>query len=168
MDIIVEDGTGIVIANSYLSVDKADELLSINIHSKWAALDEDTKERLLMFATRKLDERVKWYGHKFQPTSGLAWPRCGVRDKEGFPVDDNLVPLAVQIATATLADHLITGDPDTVNTASNLTALQVDVIELKFDSKITPEKYPIEIKYLLAGLGTVSMGRGGPKFIVKY
>lgn len=168
MVIVVEDGTGIVIANSYLTVEEADDILSVNIHSTWAMLDEITKANLLMWASRVIDERVRWNGKKLHATSGLGWPRYGVRDKEGNLIDDDTVPRAVKVATATLAQHLITGNPEVANSNQNLTELSVDVITLKFDSKLVPDKYPTQIKFILAGLGTVSMGRGGPKRIVKH
>ncbi len=170
MDIVVEDGTGLPTANSYLTTDEADDLLSVNIYATWGSLTDDAKEALLMWATRLLDERVKWHGRKVHQTAGLAWPRYGVRDREGFCVDDNLVPAPVKLATAILANHLVVNgaDPEAVDTSNNLTELKVDVIQLKFDANILKQKYPVEVQYILQGLGTVSMGRGGPKFIVRY
>jgi hypothetical protein len=78
MDIVVEDGTGLPTANAYLSVAEADDILSTNIYATaWAALDDTTKASILMWATRLLDERVKWHGRKYHATAGLAWPRIG-------------------------------------------------------------------------------------------
>lgn len=167
-DILVENGTGLVNANAYASSDEVDDILESNIHSQWSLLDDDTKEKLIMWATRILDERVRWFGRKMHETAWLAWPRCGVRDKEGFLIDDNIVPRQVKIATALLADHLIAANPELVNTASNLTSLKADVVELKFDARLNVSKYPVEIKLALEGLGSVSMGRGGPKYIIMH
>lgn len=169
MELVVEDGTGIVIANAYATVAEVEEILSVNIHSKWSLLSDDAaKANLIIWASRILDERTKWAGKKMYETSGLAWPRFGVRDREGFLVDDNLVPKQVKLATALLADHLLSGNPETVNTGSNITSLQVDVIAIKFDARLAVEKYPIELSYVLKGLGTFSGGRGGVKRIVKH
>lgn len=167
-DLIVENGTGVVNANAYLTVEEADEILEVNIHSNWMVADEETKEKLIIWATRLLDERVKWFGEKMFPTAWLAWPRCGVRDKEGYLLGDDRVPRQVKIATALLADHLLTGNPELVNTSANLTSIRADVIELQFDAKLRTEKYPVEVKLALEGLGRVSMGRGGPKHIVRH
>ncbi|MEQ6333010.1 DnaT-like ssDNA-binding protein [Sphingobium sp. MK2] len=169
MDIVVENGTGLPTANSYISAEEADEILSVNIHSVWSEIDdEETKEKLCMWATRLLDGRAKWFGCKMYGTSGLAWPRSGVRDKEGFPIEDDIVPRQVKIATALLADHLLSGNPELVNTSSNLTKLQVDVIELSFDSRQAVAKYPREIAITIDGLGRISMGGGGPKHIIRH
>lgn len=172
MDLVSEDGTGLPTANSYCTVEEASDLLSINVYSTWATLaaTAGAQEAFLMWATRILDERVKWNGWKAYPTSGTAWPRYRVYDKEGFPIDDNIVPKQVKLATATLANFLVVnaGDPEAVNTSNNLTELKVDVILLKFDPTILPNKYPTEIQFILNGLGRVSMNGNGPKYIIRY
>lgn len=167
--IVVEDGTGIVTANSYATVQEVDDLLSVNIHSNWSLLDNTAKENLIMWATRILDERVTWKGKKVFETSGLAWPRTGVRNKEGFFLPDDEVPAAVKLATAVLADHLVAGNPEsTGNSTGNITKLKVDVVELQFDAKLFVSKYPNELKFILSGLGSISMGKGGYKRIIKH
>lgn len=169
MAIVVEDGTGIVTANAYATVAEVDEILAVNIHSKWSLITDDaTKEKLIQWASRILDERVKWFGKKTYPTSGLAWPRTGVKDREGILIDDNLVPLAVKVATAELADHLLSGDPETANTGSNITTMQVDVVLLKFDARLDAERFPPNLAKILYALGYMSFGRGGPKRIIKH
>lgn len=169
MAIVVEDGTGVVTANAYVAVAEVDEILSVNIHSKWSLIaDATTKEKLIRWATRILDERVRWYGKKTHTTSGLAWPRTQVRDRENELIEDNVIPLAVRIATAELADHLISGDPETANTGSNITDIQVDVVMLKFDARLDAERFPPNLSKILYGLGLMSFGRGGPKRIIKH
>lgn len=168
MDIVVEDGTGLPTANAYISAEEADDILSVNIHSLWPTITDDTvKENLIMWATRLLDEKVRWFGTKTHKTSGLAWPRQGTVDRECIAIDDNLVPKQVKVATALLADHLLAGDPELVNTSANLSKLQVDVIMLQFDTEKRVRKYPSEIATVLAALGYVSMS-GGPKYIIRH
>ncbi len=165
----VEDGTGVVTANAYATVDEVDDILSVNIHTQWSLLDNTAKEALIIWATRILDERVKWNGKKTFPTSGLAWPRTGVKDKEGFLLEDDEVPSQVKIATAVLADHLMAGNPEATDSGTgNITKLKVDVIELNFDARLLVARYPAELRFILAGLGTLSMGKGGYKKIVKH
>lgn len=169
MALVVEDGTGIVTANAYASVEEVDEILAVNVHSKWSVIsDAETKEKLIQWASRILDQRVKWHGRKLHQTSGLAWPRVCARDREGFPIEDNIVPLVVKVAVAELADHLLSGDPETANSAANITQLQVDVVMLKFDTGVAAERFPPNLGHILKGLGFCSFGRGGPKRIIKH
>jgi hypothetical protein len=169
MALVVEDGTGVVTANAYATVAEVDEILAVNIHSKWSLIsDDDIKENLIQWSSRILDERVKWHGKKTHPTSGLAWPRTGVKDREGTLIDDDLVPLPPKVAVAELADHLLGGDPETANTGSNITTLQVDVVMLKFDARLDAERFPPNLAHILYGLGYMSFGGGGPKRIIKH
>lgn len=169
MALVVEDGTGVVTANAYATVAEVDEILAVNIHSKWSLIsDPDTKENLVQWASRILDERVKWHGKKMHQTSGMAWPRTGAKDREGDCIDDNVVPLPVKVAVAELADHLLGGDPETANSGSNITSLQVDVVMLRFDAHLSAERWPPNLAAILYGLGYMSFGRGGPKRIIKH
>jgi len=168
MDIVVEDGSGIVTANAYATALEVDDILSVNIHSTWPDIAAtEIEENLIIWASRILDERVTWKGKKTFETSGMAWPRTGVYDREGILVDDDIVPDAVKIATAILADHLLAGNPEAANSASNMTQLQVDVIMLKFDAHLATERYPVELSFILKGLGYFA-GRGGYKRIIKH
>ncbi len=172
MALVLEDGTGLPTANAYATVAEVDEILAVNIHSKWSVIsdigDNTVKEKLIIWASRILDQRVKWHGRKTFNTSGLAWPRTCVKDREGNLIDDDLVPMAVKVATAELADHLLSGDPETANTGSNITTMQVDVIMLKFDARIDAERFPPNLTHILYGLGYTTFGRGGPKRIIKH
>lgn len=169
MELVVEDGTGVVTANAYATVEEIDELLSYHVHSTWSTItDDELKANLIIWASDILDMRTTWFGCKTYETSGLAWPRTGVRDREGIAIDDNIVPDEVKRAVATLADYLIAGNPDTVNTSNNITMLQADVVVLKFDPYAPTFKFPDSIAFIIKGLGYTAMGRGGPKRIIKH
>lgn len=169
MSLVIEDGTGVVTANAYATVAEVDDVLSTNLNALWNSLtDETAREKLVVWATRVLDERVKWFGQKVFQTSGLAWPRAGVKDKEGFPIDDNVVPKPVKVAVAVLCEHLLNGNPDVVDTALNKKMIKVDVVELEFDPRISVRQWPAEVDLIIQGLGYGMFGRGGPKRIIKH
>lgn len=168
-EIVVEDGTGIVTANAYATLEEIDEINSYRVGSSWNNLtDDEMKENLIIWATNIVDYRVKWFGKKTHATQGLAWPRTGTRDCEGTCIDDNVVPKQVKEVVAILANHLIDGDPEAADTSSKITMIQADVVVIKFDPYAPEYKFPNGIDNILRCLGRVSMGRGGPKFIVKY
>lgn len=169
VDIVVEDGTGIVTANAYATVAEVDNILSYHFHATgWVLLSDEDKEKLVIWATHILDTRVKWHGKKLHDSQGLGWPRTGARDREGICIDDDAVPNAVKQAVAVLANHLITDNPNEVNSSNNLTMLQADVVTLRFDPYATVYKFPDAISFILRGLGFSSMGSGGPKRIIKH
>jgi hypothetical protein len=162
---VVEDGTGIITANSYVSVTDASDILTTNIHAgpEWDALDTASKERLLAWASRYLDDRVTWRGYRVSETSGLRWPRSGVIDRDGILISSTTIPRQLKVATAEMARYLIETDRSVEQGQDALTRLKADVIELEFAEGYRLPKVPEHMQYLLSGLGSVS-GGGGVQF----
>ncbi len=166
--IVVEDGTGLPTANSFLSVADADDILALNIHSSWATQENTTKELLLMWATRLLCERATWYGTRVSDTSALPFPRSDLQDPDGVYYPDDAVPDPVKTATAMLADHLLANDPTLANTSRNLKRLDVDVIKMQFDVYQSVEKWPTAIAQTLRDFGRFNLSNTGGKRIIKH
>lgn len=159
---VVEDGTGLPNATSYVSVEDADDILTMNIHAgpAWDALDVENKERLLAWASRYLDERARWYGARTVETSGLRWPRTGVVDRDNARIAPNVIPRQLKAATAEMARYLIEEDRSTERGQDALTRLKADVIELEFSEGYRLPKVPEHMQYLIAGLGSIAGGSG--------
>lgn len=151
---IVETGQGIPNANSYVTVAEADAYLEANIHAwtKWSAQDQATKEALLIWATRYLDQRVEWNG---TPTgnNSLRWPREGVKDLDGDWIAGDVIPEQLKWATIELAWNLLTTDSTAPTSSAGLERLKVDVIELEFTKYYTASALPSSVTALLFGLG---------------
>ncbi len=165
----VETGAGLSGANSYVSLDEADDYLIANIHiyPAWSALTDENKESLLAFASRVLDQRTSWLGEKTVATSALRWPRTGCQDRDGNDIAANVVPAAVKAATIEMAAALIAADRTVERGSDGLKELQVDVIRFVFDETYRLPAIPSNIGYILTGLGYVSSGERGFKKIVK-
>ena len=61
---IVEDGTGLPNADSYVSVEFADTYFSARGVSVWATLTNTVKEQLLIKATDFIDNIYQWNGKR--------------------------------------------------------------------------------------------------------
>ncbi len=159
---VVEDGTGVTDATSYVSVEEADDIITMNIHASasWAALVDGDKEKLLAWASRYLDERTRWFGTKAVPASALRWPRVGVIDRDGIELSSTMVPRQLKIATAEMARYLIDEDRSVERGQDALTRLKADVIELEFSEGYRLPQVPSHMQYLIKGLGTISSGNG--------
>lgn len=159
---VVEDGTGLDNATSYVSVEEADDIITMNIHASaaWTALSTEDKERLLAWASRYLDERTRWYGRKAVDSSALRWPRSGVTDRDGLTLASNLIPRQLKIATAEMARYLIDEDRSAERGQDALTRLKADVIELEFSEGYRLPQVPSHMQYLIKGLGAISSGNG--------
>ncbi len=116
MALIVEDGTGLPGAESYLSVADADAYHAAQGTVAWEingpAVTIATKEMALRRATVFLDGT---YGGMFSGTrrvreQALLWPRVSAFDDEGFEIDYWTIPVAIKAACAELAVRAITGD----------------------------------------------------------
>lgn len=81
---IVEDGTGLSDANSYVSVEFADDYFSARGVSEWSAFEN--KEQILVKATDFIDSIFQWYGKKEFEGQALRFPRTELYDYEGLAV----------------------------------------------------------------------------------
>jgi len=159
---VVEDGSGLSTATSYVSVEEADDIITMNIHASqsWGALTDVQKEYLLSWASRYLDERTRWFGYRMVETSALRWPRYGVTDRDGIRLSDSAIPSQLKIATAEMARYLIEEDRTVERSQDALTRLKADVIELEFSEGYRLPQVPSHMAYLIAGLGAIGSGTG--------
>lgn len=123
MTLIIEDGTGTVSAESYISVADADDWhLRLN-NPDWPQPppdgpdpDKSRKEAALRKAALFLDARsaAKVNGERKNPAQGLLFPRTGATDAKGQPLQG--IPTAYKNAQAEAARLALTGTdlaPDT-------------------------------------------------------
>lgn len=103
---IVEDGTGLANADSYASVEFADDYFSARGVSKWSDLDAESKEQILVKATDYIDSVFQWKGKKLYESQSLRFPRMNLRDYEGCEIKG--IPLCLKQAVCDAA--LITSE----------------------------------------------------------
>lgn len=169
-DIVVEDGTGLDDANSYVSLAEADAYLldtPLAQANQWNELGDDVKSSLLIYSTRVLDQRVRWTGAKSVAGSALRWPRSGVLDADNVPVAQDEVPKAVKQAVMELALWFSIPGQNPMVTAENqgIQSLGVDVINIQYmaDHDATAvAAFPRGLNQILTNLGTFQyLGRAG-------
>lgn len=149
MSLIVEDGSGIANAESYISVADATAYHAARGNAAWAALANDTlREQMLRKATGAMLQlyRSRWAGWRVSATQALDWPRAYVERTDfanlssitpppnllgAYYYPSNTVPADVQNACAELALRAISGDllPDVGRVAKRE---KVDVIEVEY------------------------------------
>ena len=168
VDMVVEDGTGLTNANSYVSVQEADDYLSIKSATAYALWDAELEqENYLMWATRLLDQRANFQGRKSESTSALRWPRSGVTDRDGISLAYDEVPPAIKAATIEIAFNLISKGVDPSAPAADPTGalkrVKADVVEVEYvQGSASPgsDYFPAGINEILSGLGSLSTGTG--------
>lgn len=102
MSLVIEDGTGLPNADSYVSVADANAYAAAMGHVSWlaAGVTEAQKETALRRATQYVDSRYRYKNSKLNPDQALEWPRAGFT----WPVK------RVLDATCELAVRALAGD----------------------------------------------------------
>lgn len=109
MSLIVENGTGLLNAESYVSVADADTHHANFGNAGWVDYSQEEKEVALRRATVYLDTTYEFAGEKKFYNQRLMWPRYGYADYEVFP-EPNLVQACCELALRAAAGELV---PDT-------------------------------------------------------
>ncbi len=103
---IVEDGTGLPNANSYLSLADANQYFDDHGNpTAWTTSTDDEKREALRLATQYLDVVYGsvWVDRRANDEQALDWPRAFVTDRDGFAVESDIIPQAIEDATAEAA-----------------------------------------------------------------
>ena len=107
MALIVEDGSGVENADSYLSVADADSHHADRGNAGWAG-DGAAKEAALRKATDYLGQtyRLRWLGARADAGQALDWPRTGLGAIGGGVVPDEVRRAAAELALVALGAEL--------------------------------------------------------------
>lgn len=131
MAFIVEDGTGLSNATSYVSVADADAYATDRGDTTWAALSTENKEIALIKATDYIDKNYTWLGTKNTREQALQWPRTDVVDANGFDIPSDEVP--IEVKNATIEAALISGAGNDLYEATQIVKKEkVDVLEVEY------------------------------------
>ncbi len=93
MALIVEDGSVVPNADSYISV--ADATTYFENHGDpqlWPNSHQDIKEGALRYATTTIDGMFRWTGEVFSLPQPLGWPRTAATDNENRTINNNARP----------------------------------------------------------------------------
>lgn len=112
MSLIVEDGTGLSTAESYISVADASTRHSNLGNTTWADLTTAQMEEALRRATIYMEQayRSRWAGYVQHLTQALSWPRNSVVVDGWRWIATDIVPAEVANACADLALKAAAGD----------------------------------------------------------
>lgn len=170
---IVEDGTIVPGATSYVTVAEADDYISVKSNAaEWTALPDLTIQNYLMWATRLLDQRSRWQSGTVltDPDQDLSWPRQGAYDREGEAIPDDIIPDEIKDATIEIAFNLFDQNVDPSSGGSSGSAggvinkIKVAVIEIGYSegTTSTTSPFPSGINEILWPLGSIA-GVGGSR-----
>jgi len=147
MSLIVENGTGLADAESYISVADASAYHDKRGNTTWADMSEPEMEQSLRRATDYLVQvyRLRWNGTRVNSVQSLDWPRAFVLREDfnysgingyttiggNYYYPSNVVPNEVKNACAEMALKASAGElsPDI---EQRVTKEKIDVIEVTY------------------------------------
>ena len=166
---VVEDGSIVAEANSYVSVAEADNFFALHLYgASWAAATTQQKQAALVMSTRTINASVVWKGSPITHIQRLQWPRQGVvlnfqldltvnpilgYENTTYPsfqlVEPNIVPWFVKAATCEYCRYILVDDRETTKDQSNVIREQVGPISVAYQPNTRPDILPESvIRYL--------------------
>lgn len=143
----VEDGNYVSDANSYISLEEANQYQTNKGRSDWLALSDDEKKSYLIKGTQYIDKLYKWKGQrKFEPQT-LSWPRVrrmmGVSypliDIDGFKIIG--IPRAIKEAVCEAAFYTFQAQDELFSVYANASGA------LKREKKVVSGAVEKEVEY---------------------
>ncbi len=138
MALIIEDGTGIVGANSYISVNDCTVYLS----DRGFTLSTGTYEPFLLRAMDTL-AGLTYCGLKANTVNDLQFPRTDIKDTQGVLYGGTVVPVAIQRAQLWLAHYVSIGNDLSEIAEPAIKKEKVDVLETEFFESTSNRKIKI-------------------------
>ena len=165
MALVVENGTGIAGANSYITEAESETLLQAHPKAdEWCAIGTDEKEIALRAGLIYLDRMFRWYGNPAMIGSQeVQWPRTKLYDDLGQLIATGTIPTQLKKAQAELAVELAC-DPSlqvtTVDEAGVITNWSTDGVSVTFSAEsgmemaITGKRFP-SVEFLVKSIGVL-------------
>ena len=131
---IVEDGSIVPLANSYVTLDYADEYCANKGYKTWLELDDSQKKISLIRGTEFVNNFFDWKGIRKSQNQSLAFPRVEIIDNDGYMVcgiPENLKKACIE------ASYLITvNNSDTLFSTKDengqIKSQKVDTLEVEY------------------------------------
>lgn len=154
--LIVEDGTGLSTANSYVNFDYADSYFAVRDNSDWFNCNIGARKAALIRGAIYLDQ-FDYIGQKNTYAQALQWPRTGAC-VDGFDIPNDEIPKNLKYAQCEAALRSAASELMIDLDSGSVIEETVDVISVKYSdySNGGQKKFPI-IERLLSKL-TRSMG----------
>ena len=137
--LIVEDGSCVQNANSYVSLEYADEYMRNTGRTAWAAKSDDERRAYLINATKYIDRtysQVGWKGvKKYHRRQALCFPRVELFDKDGDEVLGIPEELKQAVCEAGFIATTVASLFDIKDASGTVKKQKVDVLEVEYYSE---------------------------------
>lgn len=131
MSLVIEDGTGLSTATSYVTVTEA-RAYALARGVTLSATDSVVETQLIKAMDYLEAQRDRYQGYKNTEAQALQWPRDGVV-VDGWSIDSNEIPKLLKSAQCQAATEIHNGiDVLPSGTGNGIKSEKVDVIEVEY------------------------------------
>jgi len=99
MALVIEDGSGKTNAQTYYSSASVGSYCSQMGYTSWASLATTSQEQAILRGMAYI-ESFDYKGTKGSSNQSLEWPRSNAKDKNGYSIASNTIPLKMKKAVA--------------------------------------------------------------------
>lgn len=147
VEMIVENGTGVPNANSYVDLDFALEYCVTKGYTNWLSLSENEQKTFLIRGTEFVDNFYQWKGRRFGQFQSLYFPRVDLYDNDNFPVTG--IPARLKKACVEAAFLNASSGSDSLFTTKDengkIKKQKVDTLEVEyFDSSTSTSESSVD------------------------
>jgi len=161
VEVIVEDGSGISGANSYVATATIDAWVLTNPHDTiWSALAAAAKNGYAVMSCRVMEEQMDWDGWQTAADQARDLPRSGMIDKNGNSIDNDEIPTEVKNAQCELARLLAIADRTADADTAGFKEIGVGSIKLVIDKMDRPSVLPDAVWNMLKPFGCKAITKG--------
>ena len=118
MALVIEDGSGVAGANSYITLVNAQAYIDLRGYTTTLT------EGMLLRAVDAL-AGVRFRGLKYSVDNPLPWPRGGVYDNEGFYISEGTIPQQMIDAQVWAAYYIVEGSVEYAVSTGETTAVSI-------------------------------------------
>tara|TARA_Y100000310_G_scaffold160700_1_gene160534 strand:- start:1261 stop:1764 length:504 start_codon:yes stop_codon:yes gene_type:complete len=160
--LVVEDGTGLSTANTYISLADAETYFEgrLNI-TDWDGATDANKNIALAMSAALLDDYFKFEGHKTTQEQALSWPRYDIHI-DGFHIPSTTIPQRLKDACAEYAMWLLRSDRTAEEDSVGFKSLKAGSLSMEIDPNDRAATVPDVVVKMLAEIGT-KIGGGNVK-----
>jgi hypothetical protein len=154
MSLIVEDGSLVANANSYVSLAYANTYFSDRANPiEWYESTEEIKQAALIYATAWVDSNYKWKSSIISTNQSLGWPRVAYLNSDGKTIEG--IPKKLKEAVCEMALNWIKED----FSSSEREGIETEKIGSSSITYRTGSKNYTYIKSLLRDYGSSGISR---------
>jgi len=136
--LVVEDGSCVTGANTYISLEEAIEYQTKRNRTDWLELDESAQIATIIKGTQYVDNIYNWKGRRKFAEQELNFPRVMLRDSDGFEVVG--IPKRLKTAVMEAAYYGYLGELFTTHDENGaIKRKKVDVLEVEYFSSSESE-----------------------------